>query len=517
MPFESDFKRINRTKTAIMNKSKVKSLDAKFEKFLLSIQNDVREDEFQPEKRARRRELADKSDLEFCRIYFPNIFTHEFNGVHKHIANLQIGNHTISGFPQSGKSAFGFVAKGIKPLVMGIGGIINVTLRTIEVSKQRTAHLARMIKKNRLLNYDYDINFLQDSAGYYIINNTVLLASSIETGLRGQVDEDFNRFKISLNDDLYNRISVRSSNDNEKVVDFITGELYRQMEDDGLSITFGNRITEDCPIVQLEKLFPKSHFSFPILDSQGNSNWPQRYPTDVIEKKKVDVPLDIWEGEWMDEPFEVGEIMQKDWLRSININLIDIIASISAVDPSPGESPNACFKGCITGGITNKNEVVVTDTYVRKEPYYDFFDYLDEVKNRTKNFKCILFENDFNQYGFAKPYYEGWVKERHKTLPLILHLSKNSSTEYRAADKESRIMNLVHPHQTGMILYSDLILGSSDYKRLVAQYLSFGKSKKKLDGLDALATLYIKIFQYVTDNSFNSLRKRIFTKRRLFR
>jgi hypothetical protein len=80
--------------------------------------------------------------------------------------------------------------------------------------------------------YDYDVKVQQDKKGYYIVNNTILIASSVETGLRSIVDDDMKRIKISVNDDLYNKNSVASEYDNQKVFDFITSEIYGQMEDD---------------------------------------------------------------------------------------------------------------------------------------------------------------------------------------------------------------------------------------------------------------------------------------------
>ena len=132
----------------------------------------------------------------------------------------------------SGKTAFALVAKVVKPIAQGRAGLVNITLRTQDIAKERTYHLYRLLKYNRLLCYDYDVEFQQEQKGYYIINHTSLVGTSVETGLRNFVDDDFKRFKISIADDTYNRISAASENDNKKTTDFITGELYRQMEPD---------------------------------------------------------------------------------------------------------------------------------------------------------------------------------------------------------------------------------------------------------------------------------------------
>lgn len=487
-------------------------LDREFEQLLLDVLHDVDKKEFTPSRRAERRKLADASEMEFARIYFPHIFNLPFNDVHRYLANLQSGFKTISGFPKSGKTAFTFIGKIVKSLVSGTGGIINVTLRTQEIAKERTFHIFRLITNNKLLNYDYEIRIQQEAKGYYIINNTILVATSVETGLRNFVDDNFKRFKISVADDTYNRISASSDNDNEKTTNFLVGELYRQMEDDGLSIVLGNRINESCPIVRLEKKFPDNHFSFPIVNDEGKSNWPERYNDEEISELENRTDWDVWQGEYLDQPAERGDVFQPEWIRSIRVNPETIVASISVIDPAFGKSPSSCDKGIATVGITAKHEVIVQDLYLRQESYEECFSYIDALRVKIPNWKVLLFEDDFAQWTIAEPYYKSWVAEHKKVLPVVKFNSKENKTELRGADKESRIMNLVHPHQTGMMLYNQDINGSLDFIKFLSQYKAFPKAKKKLDGMDALATAYIMIFRYMNTGTFTPTKKRTWQK-----
>jgi hypothetical protein len=490
----------------------LKNIDVGFERLLLDILHGVDQLEFTPERRALRRQVVDADDLAFCKTYYPKIFDLEFNALHRHIAGLKEGKYTVEGFPMSGKTAFTFITKIIKPMLTGGNGLFNVTLRTQDIAKERTFHIFRLITFNRLLMFDYEPNILQEQKGYYIINKATLVATSVETGLRNFVDDDFKRFKVSVADDLYNRVSVRSEKDNENVAEFVTGELYRQMEPDGLSVWLGNGIKEDCPIRRVSNLFPDQNFIFPIVDENGNSNWEVKYPTEKLPELQKDIPWDVWEGEWLCKPAMKGDIFQKDWLHTININLLKIIASLSACDPSHGKSPAACNKGLITGGVTSKHEVIVQDIYLRTESYETMFDYVAALRQRISNWKVLLFENDFEQWNFADAYYKDWMKTRKSTLPIMTFYSKDNATEYRGADKESRILNLVHPHQTGMILYSDLLTGTSDWVKFQSQYLAFGKAKEKQDGLDALATLYIMIFRYIETGNFKATKSKRYQK-----
>jgi len=133
------------------------------------------------------------------------------------------------------------------------------------------------------------------------------------------------------------------------------------------------------------------------------------------------------------------------------------------------------------------------------------------------NHRVIMFENDFQQWDFAAPYYKSWRARKNKVLPLVTHYSKDLKTEHRGADKDSRIFNLVHPHQTGTMPYVEELKDNPDhitYKN--TNYLRFGKHKNtKLDGLDVLATCYIMIWSYVVTGDFKSLKKRKFEQNQM--
>ena len=499
-----------------MKINQLEQLDHRFEQFLDGVLVDYVETELTPEKRDKRRARADKDDLEFCKIYFSNIFDLDWNDAHRFIAECKVGMFTVSGFRKCGKSAVTYVAKAIKPIALGIGGIININCRTLEIADERTAALKRLMFRNALLLYDYEVELQQDLKGNYIINNTYLISGSVKTGLRSLVDEQFKRIMVSINDDLYNKNTVTSLYDNEKVVDFIESEVKGQLEDDGLSITMGNSISENCPIVTLKEKHPDKHFSLPALNEKDESTWPSYRTTEQWQIERKDIELTVWLGEFMDKPAIKGDVFDINWLRGINLNLTEIIASISALDPSHGKSPSACDKGLATVGLTKKHEVVGLDMFIRKESYAQVFDYVDALRNRVPHWKVLLFENDFNQWGFAAPYYQDWVRRTTKTLPIVQHLASQLATENRGSDKDSRILNLVHPHQTGMFLYDESILKSPDFLKYRTQYLAFGKDKEKLDGLDALATAYIMIFRYAVTGKFKALKKRTFVRTQSF-
>lgn len=486
--------------------------DAAFEQLLEDVAFSTGAGELTPEKKAARRELADADDLEFCRTYFPGIFDSPFNDVHRHIAGLVAGIHPVGAFRTAGKTAFAIVGKAIKHLALDRGGIVALGLRTQEKAEDRTDAMVRLIRRNELLRYDYGIDIVQDRRGHAIVGRTHLVAVSYKTGLRSIQDDDFKRIRLFIGDDLYDRTTVSSETDNTRVVEFVTDEVHGQMERDGLSLVFGNHITATCPIVKLQEEYSDTAYNLPALDAEGNSTWPERYSTEYWAEFRATCTWDVWQSQYMLEPAVRGEIFQPEWIRPVNVNVVSVVASITATDPAHGSSPHSCFKGSATIGATSSDEAVVLDLRLNREPYADLFDWVVTQRSRHPHWKAWLFEDDFAQWAMAKADYRQWLARTKTPLPVIVHHAKDEG------DKDTRILTLENPHRTGALRYSmelttDGEAGPEDFRLFRQQLLSFGASKKrtdkvKLDGPDALATAWLKVFAYVQTGQFKPLRKK---------
>jgi len=496
----------------------IKRYDDKFEDFLNRLTFEQVETDLTPQLRAQRRALADSSGLEFCKIYFPHIFNDVWNPLHIHINSLRSGNYLVSGSRFFGKSAFTLIGRLIRHIVIGGVGLVGLAMRTQDDSLLRGDSLVRLIKRNKMLCYDYDVQFQQDNKGAWIINNKTFVTVGVNEGLRNLLDENFKRFELLILDDLYNRHTVSSDKDNEKVYNFVASEAYGQMEPGGLSIWLFNLITEKSPGALRSAEVPDLWFNLPALNDEDETNWPGSsvYTTAYLHNKRASIPFDVWLGDWMNKPCQVGEIFDLKWIRGVNINTVKIIASLTAIDPSFGKSPSACYKGVVTLGVSSEDKYYILDVYLRKEDYGLVFDYIDNIRLFTPCWKVLLFEDDFSQFSIAEPYYKQWCDKRKKVLPVFPITTQSLKTENYGSDKEGRIMNLVYPHQSGQMLYNQDIFNSRDFSIFRNQYLSFGKSKDKLDGLDALATAFILIKRYVGGGSFKPISMRAY-KDKLFR
>lgn len=499
----------------------IKALERHFLDRLDAFVLAVEEYELTPEKRAERRTRCDASDLEFALEYFPDIFALGWNGVHRWIAGLPAGKWHCDGFRYSGKTAMGYIKCIIHPLALGVDGVVNLNTLKYEVGAEISDAIIRIMKYNRKLVYDYQITFDQEKAGYHIVNGTPFVVGSFRTGLRSIHDDRMKRITYQLNDDLYGVEEASSETLCDKIVAFVEDEAWGQLEQllPALSLTLGNAINERSPIVRLKEKRPESHFTFPALanaqgepDEAGESTWPEYRTTEAWHQFARETAWDVWAGQYMCKPAMKGENFKPEYIRYVSINTLKIIASISACDPAFGMSPEACWKAVSTVGATNHREAVQLDSFIRKCRYSELFDYVDALRGRMPFWKVLLFENDFSQWEFAAPYYDQWCTLRKATLPIVRYSSKSLKTAERSSDKDSRILNLVHPHVTGQFMYDERLKGSPDHERDLQQLFSHGRAKGKLDGPDSKATAYIMIWRWIDTGSFQPQKERVWTR-----
>jgi hypothetical protein len=235
----------------------------------------------------------------------------------------------------------------------------------------------------------------------------------------------------------------------------------------------------------------------------GESTWPEYRTTAQWNEFFGEKPYIVVMGDYQCSPLRDGNNFKLEWLRFAKPD--GIIASLTACDPAFGTSPQACYKSLITIGAKADGSMVVLDVYLRRDDYESMFDYIAAHRTLWPNWKVLLFEDDFRQWALAESYYQRWSESRKMTLPIIRHSTKELKTANFGTDKDSRILNLVMPHQQGTLVYNQDIERSRDFEIFKAQYVGFGADKEKKDGLDAEATAYIMLPRWIEKGSFKPL------------
>jgi hypothetical protein len=504
---------LNGRATQSPDRKAIEALSASFEHWLLEAFAPVSKTELTPEKREKRRAGAENNPLGFAKIYFPQIFSLPWNALHRWMASLGPGCWTCSGHPESGKSALAHILFAVRPLVYGLGGIVNLNTQKEPVSQDRVLGILELIRKNERIQYDFKISVERDSMTHAIVNGTHLIPGSVNTGLRNITTAEFGRVDWQVNDDLYNRITLSEKNTSDNVTDFVTGEAWRQLSSfrPSFSITLGNVITEDAPIERLRKMNPANHFSFTALNEKGESNWPEFRTKKAWEKFASTKPAHVWFGEYLEKPLVKGDVFELGWLRTFVKKAEDeFTVRIATHDAARGASPAACRKALVTGSFMADGRLIIEDIYARRESYPEFFNYALALHTRLP-YLIMQFENDFAQYDLAKPYYEQWSRQTQSVLPIDVFLAKDLVTEFSSAKKEERIMYLVNPIQTDIIRFVPGVIETPDGQVFKNQYSGWPKWKEN-DVLDAMATLYILGKRYIETGSFKPARERSWIK-----
>lgn len=479
-----------------------------FDAFLDSVIVSCRETELTPEKKAERVARTKNNPAEFCRTYFADIFDLPDNRLVKEIDSLQVGEFYVSGHRKAGKTARVICGKIIYRIAVKKSGMIGYNCRIPKLSQNRIGAIIRILRRHKLLQYDYGIKFERESIEYAIINSVHIIASGCKTGLRAMLADNFKRFDLIVSDDLTDKQSGKA--DKDAAIDFLEHEVGGQLNDDGLAIALFNDTEPDSPGVIMRERYPDRAIVFPALDENGQSNWPEYKTTEEWDEFRRGTAYTVWMGDYMCNPVQDGGNFEITWFHYRRVPKNDIIASITAVDPARGQSPSACFKAAVTAGITRDMQMWIIDLWIRHERWENFFSWVDKNRRYWPNWKTILFENDFQQWDLAEPYYQIWKQRNDTSLPIYRHLTKELGTKYFSTDKDSRILNLVKPHQDGEIIYNEALRNDKEMEILKHQLLGYGADKEKKDGPDAMATAYILLPRYVKRGNFQPLKERVF-------
>ncbi len=519
-----------------MNSNDFKKLNARFEDRLTRFISSVTESDLTPEKRAERRDRCDANPMEFAKEYFGKLFELPFNAVHDWIADKKVGKFHAEASRYYGKSAFSYICIIIMPLVLGrdngIRGIVNLNSLKLQIADFLAMGIVNSIKRNKKLLYDYEVRFDRDKTGYWIINGIPFLTGSYRTGLRSVHDEDMIRVTWQLNDDMYGFEEAASPDTCDKITNWIMDEAWGQLDQQVpvLSMTLGNAINERTPISQLAQKFPHNHFKLPACidpvtrearepEDGGISSWPEFRTTEEWIEFKNNCDPAVWSGQYQCEPMVHGNILQKEWLRPVNINTMKIVATMALCDPARGESLHACYKAFGVGSLTDKDQLIIRDLWIRRDSLWSLFDYAYKSKE-VYGFNSFQWEDDFSQWLYAEREYRDWRSQTGKTLNIVPFLASDLATDNHSAQKFDRIMNTVLPFKRGEIMFEENVMKTRDYQELVKQYLAFKPDvakKVRLDGLDMLASLFILIFRYRQIGSFRAVKKRIMQMKRVFR
>jgi hypothetical protein len=471
-----------------------------------------------PEKRAERiRKVTGSSKCEvrsakgdwrafdyFCKTYFPHIFDLESCEAHKDmfvvaemIVNGVVG---LTGFRGLGKTVRMAIAYPIWRIIRGDRYVVN-TASTQPMAGVRTSFLHNELTNNERLLYDFPkLRTKDDDTDYFFLyNNTLIQALSISMQHAGLINpKTAKRPDLIICDDIDEEANMGNQSIGKRKMNKIIGNIKGSLKPGGgLVLWLGNLVHPNYGICQFEQLlineikaeYPDSKpekrrhlfsgkkvlLKFGLENANGESRWPEQYPTVELPQLRRDYGPINYQREMLGRAIIEGDYFKATWFQ----RWVRLPGGYKRVwlytDPASGEKN--CFKSIEVMGNTEFH-------------YYEIYNWLRQTSNNA--YFRTLYETCQEmraKYGMRfKPSidasygqttlkdFDRWAKDHDKTA--IGHWFVKV---YLKENKHLRIEGTDTVIESGKLQFDP----GHDHDMLLSQFLTYPKGF--IDGPDCVA------------------------------
>jgi len=216
------------------------------------------------------------------------------------------------------KSTWGSV---IQPLTDGALGLVNGDILLISNTGRLAEHWLDIIKEEILHNKDI-LNIFGNLKGGVWRQDRIKLRTGIEIcslGLQYQI-RGTGWAKI-ICDDMENKEIMESDNQREKFSEWFDADLLGRMHPHSQLTKIGTFLH---PLCKIKKMYDNLdgrydawvRMKYAALDENGQSTWPDRWPTEVIEQQRIEMGEKAFLSEKMNEPiFGTDHIFRPEWIK----------------------------------------------------------------------------------------------------------------------------------------------------------------------------------------------------------
>jgi hypothetical protein len=462
----------------------------------------ILEDLLNPKARYERLEEIAEVFYKWALKYFPAFCKHSFNEVHKYITEIAFQGtdpFPIAGPRESGKTTISklLLIYAICYKKIHVAVIISDTER---LASNILKDIKLMIKAQKLLIYDFELEFQEDNDERTVINNVLIQLCTHQIAFRGLISL-IDRPDFVLIDDFENLLTLRSQERTNFKMDYVLNEVLPGLNQDCYTLIWlGNLVREFSAIDQAIKAFPKTGRRFKARYKNDKaeliSYWPDKFPLEKLKEieNRLKSKPHIWRGEYQQEYYRHFEIFDPDWFKQTfdskdpSINHIKFAAFL---DPASGHKKRNCMKCYAIISIDDFSpdlfNVYLHDIWLDRGLYSKLFPYAHRSMHRLK-LKILNFENNAEQWETIKPAYNALdekIKKQFKMRPF-----KNS----QKVDKDSRIESQVPIFEEGRFFIAEHLLQNPHWIRCKNQFIDFDKGSTGLkDGPDLITTASIHI------------------------
>ncbi|WP_298307246.1 hypothetical protein [Flavobacterium sp.] len=261
-----------------------------------------------------------------------------------------------------------------------------------------------------------------------------------------------------------------------------------------LLIACGNIIAKYCCITEMAKK-ANLHEIVNIRDKEGKSTWPQKNTEEMIDRVLSMISHESSQKEYFNNPMDGGDTF-KDILfdKCPQLRHCDTVVIYADPAPSNSDKTNASSKAIVI--VAKKGiQYYIYKCWVDQMSNANFCEYLFEAHILCKNAGVdpvyVWIENNTLQ----NPFYEQVI------LPHIYRIEaeRNSFLPIRPDDRKkpekyARIEGTLEPlNRLQRLIFNIMEKANPHMERMVAQFTSFNRKAKLMDGPDAVEGAVKKI------------------------
>ncbi len=397
----------------------------------------------------------------------------------------------IVAFRDSAKSTICTTSFPLWSILTGQSKFVIIASQTRAQARQHLGNIREEMENNDLLKNDLGpFKSERDEWGAYSLvfpkYGAKIIAVSSEQSVRGLRYKNY-RPDLMIADDLEDLDSTRTQESRDKTYRWFKGELLPAGTRDTRVFVVGNLLHQDSLIVRLQKdikskAMPGEFRAYPIINAEGNSAWPGKYPTPELveeERRKINDVI-TWEREYMLRIVaSEDQIIRREWIQIYD------------------RLPTSGFLGLYVGvDLATKDNAWNDYTAMVAGRLYDVDGrkvlYIEKIINKRMEFPEVIqtiiqMEREYRSIGIWPLFYiEEDGMQAAWTQQLKTHGVNAEGVKTAGSTKRARLSITAHWVKTAQVLFP-----KTGVNLLIEQLVGFGVEKHD-DLADAFAYLLLK-------------------------
>lgn len=255
----------------------------------------------------------------------------------------------------------------------------------------------------------------------------------------------------------------------------------------------GNIIHDNCTVNVLGKLADKFDI-VNVRDKDGKSTWPDKNEEAMIDRALATISYESAQKEYFNNPMDGSETFRDlRWGKVPRLNTCNICIY---ADPATSNKDVSSGSHKAVGVIAQKElAYYIVKVWLDTMSNAHFVDalfaaYIFASRYEVENIRVYIENNSLQA-----PFYEQVI------LPQIFHASSLSGSylpitpdERAKIDKYTRIEGRLEPlHRAGLLIFNEAERNDPHMLRLAAQFNSFSRKQKRMDGPDMVEGAVAKL------------------------